>query len=574
MGRDLVIDNLYESKAYEKSLDDYTKKNNGIYYTPENIVDYMMEKTLKSHDILKNPMPKVLDLSCGCGNFLVKAYDIIYDMIEENIYGIRNIKGYEEFNFDNIHKHIIQNCIYGVDIDSEAIEILKNTLIKRDIDIEIDRFNLYCEDGLYIELNEKFDYIVGNPPYIGHKSLDNEYKKSLKKQYNDVYKDKSDIYYCFYKKIIDILNEDTIVSLITPRYFIESPSGRFLRQHIVNNACLEEIIDFSGCQIFKNIGVATCITTFKKYKYNKEINIFKVVNEELEVTNKNIDELIKTDLFEHFTINQNSLNSDWKLINTQQKKFLDKIEYSCNYELEEIVHSFQGIITGCDKAFILRKDNNIINDEHSNILKNWIKNKDINQYIINDNKYKLIYSNDINDENKEKYANLINNHISSYKEKLINRRECRKNIRKWYELQWGREKYLFEQIKIMYPYKSSFNKFAIDYNNSFCSADVYSFIIKENYKNEFSYEYIVGILNSSIYDKYFKIIGKKLSKNMYDYYPNKIMKLKIFKDNNYYKIESLSKEILKKLKSNEEYKDEIKNLQTKIDNLISESLNI
>ena len=69
-------------------------------------------------------------------------------------------------------------------------------------------------------------------------------------------------------------------------------------------------------------------------------------------------------------------------------------------------------------------------------------------------------------------------------------------------------------------------------------------LIKEKYKDEFSYEYLVGLLNSKVYDKYFKIIGKEMGKKIFDYYPNRVMKLKIFKDENYKKIESLSKEII------------------------------
>ena len=68
---------------------------------------------------------------------------------------------------------------------------------------------------------------------------------------------------------------------------------------------------------------------------------------------------------------------------------------------------------------------------------------------------------------------------------------------------------------------------------------MYSFFIKEKYKDEFSYEYLVGLLNSKVYDKYFKIIGKEMGKKIFDYYPNRVMKLKIFKDENYKKIESL-----------------------------------
>lgn len=112
--------------------------------------------------------------------------------------------------------------------------------------------------------------------------------------------------------------------------------------------------------------------------------------------------------------------------------------------------------------------------------------------------------------------------------------------------------------KIMYPYKSSNNKFAIDENNNFSSADVYSFYIKEEYESIFSYEYIVGILNSKIYDRYFKMIGKGMGNKIYDYYPNKVMNLKIFKDKNYNEIESTSKKIISMKKQVKVSKNSIK----------------
>ena len=491
----LSSDNYYLSNLYENSLMEEDKRNLGIYYTPKYVIDYIIKQALSGHDFIKNPYPKILDISCGCGNFLLEVYDFLYEMFEKYNY---------ELNIKNIHNHIICNCIYGIDIDEKAVEVLKYSLKNKDISSTFDKLNIYCFDSLDRDCvndelkelfwEEKFDYIVGNPPYIGHKKLTIKYKKWLIKEYKDVYKDKSDIYFCFYKRIIDLLESKGIASIITPRYFIESPSGSCLRRYIMENVSIKEIVDFNG-------------------------------------------------------------------INNQ-------IEKNCDYKLKEICLSFQGIITGCDKAFVVEDMTRFEEDE---ILKNWIKSKNIKKYVIKNNSQKLIYSDDIDD--LEKYKKFID-YIQKYKSKLENRRECRKNIRRWYQLQWGRDKSLFQRKKIMYPYKSSENRFAIDTIESFCSADVYSFYIRPEYEKEFSYEYLVGLLNSDVYDTYFKTFAKKMGKNLYDYYPNKVMEISIFKDHNYKKIESLSKKIINIMKNEDNYNEELINLQCKINDLIIKSLNL
>ncbi|MDR0880554.1 MAG: N-6 DNA methylase [Clostridioides sp.] len=613
-----------ESKNYEKSLSTSLKKNTGTYYTPRYIIDYIMEKTLSGHDIVDNPYPKVLDPACGCGNFLLVAYEVLYKLISQNLDVLAEKYGSDYWNKKNIHNHIVKNCIYGFDIDRSATNIFKDCLMDEiegimcgdgDRDVESSKLdvreliqkssNIKVVDSLKYEPKMKFDYIIGNPPYIGHKNIDFSYKKFLSESYRDVYVDKSDLYYCFFKRIDELLTTQGVSSIIIPRYFLESPSAKNLRKYISRNLSTFECVDFLGAKVFKNIGISSCIYTFGKsnspkgenwihdytlkyydmhnYKMNsedldeKEAKVFRIVDEEIDISDDfDISEEIKFGTFEHMNLKMND-DGSWLIAGAPEESILSKINKKCEFTLDDIVESFQGIITGCDRAFVYKSGDEILDRVGDKYTKRWIKSKNIKKYLIGESRHFLVYSDLIAEEETKNY---FKSQIYKYKDKLMNRRECRNNSRQWYELQWGRTPGQFERIKIMYPYKSKENRFAIDYCSCFSSADVYSFYIKEEYNDVFSYEYLVGLLNSNVYDRYYKINAKKMSKGIYDYYPNKVLQMKIFKDENYHKIENLSKRVIEKIFSLDHCEDNCKDemelyfLQTQLEKLIEKSLSI
>jgi adenine-specific DNA-methyltransferase len=493
-------------EKYQNLCKKELKKELGSFYTPYEVVDFMVKEMVKNIDFEKNPYIKILDPSCGGGYFLLSIIENLKHVLER-------------LEIKNPVEHLLKNNIYGFDIDKNAVMITQIEIYDR---TGYKAENIKCKDFL-IDSSESFDVIIGNPPYMGHKVLTGEYRETLYNLYKEVFSDKGDMSYCFIKKSIDCLNEGGNLIFFTSRYILEALNGKNIRSYIRASGGIKRIIDFYGIRLVKGAGVDNIILDYFKGKNYDNIDFFRLkpcakgmgkkVFEDIENTSENYTRYIKVD--------SHTLNDDgWSFLSPVERNILSKIK---GVELSSVCESYQGIITGCDDAFVLSLEDADRLKIEKDILKPWIKGKNIDRFNVTPSNELLIYSDLIHDESK--FANALN-FIGKHKERLENRRECKKGVRKWYELQWGRKKEVFEGRKIVYPYKSSRNRFSID-EGSFFSADVYVIKIMDMFKNSISYEFLVGVLNSSIYEFYIKTIAKKLGDDLYEYYPNKIMTLKI-----------------------------------------------
>lgn len=498
------INSLSISKLYENLISDKERKILGQVYTPNDVIENMVELVFENTQISLNTT--ILDPACGGGYFLLQIFKKIKEYIIKN-----------KINYNGcVEKHILENMIYGVDIDRFSAFLTKISLIFEANIIDIN-FNIYEEDFLIDFLPDcKFDIIIGNPPYIGHKNIEKEYSCILKDNYSEVFYDKADISYCFFKASHNLLNEKGAICFITSRYFLEAKYADKLRSYINDNLTIIKILDYNGQRVFKNAIISPMIIllTYKNYP-QKDVKIEKYSQNE--------------DKFMSFSIKQSELNrSGWMLLNTKEQSLYEKIREKCNYKLSDICNIKQGIITGYDKAFVVTDEEILKYNLEKNLLKKWIKNSNITNDGIKYVGLYILYTNLIDDESK--YPNTIA-YLQKYKDRLSKRRECKNGVRKWYELQWGRDLSLFENNKIVFPYKSKSNNFYYDTDKYLCSADVYSLIINEELT---SYDYIVNYLNSSIFEFFFKSNAKKVGEKLYEYYPNKLENMRIFipKDKN------------------------------------------
>ena len=177
-------------------------------YTPEEYAITMgkiaLNKYLESNakEALLNI--KIIDISCGSGNLLL-------GILEELIKISKNICG--EYRYSN-------QWITGFDIDLNALKNFekraKALLSKYGIEGNL---NIKHCDSLYENIMEKYDIVIGNPPYLGeknHKEIFQTIKETnFGKKY---YKPKMDYFYFFIEKGIDILKENGVLVYLTTNY--------------------------------------------------------------------------------------------------------------------------------------------------------------------------------------------------------------------------------------------------------------------------------------------------------------------------------------------------------------------
>lgn len=496
-------------ETYQRLCKKEHKKELGSFYTPLLVVKYMVDNIVKNINYAENPCIRILDPSCGGGYFLIELYKRLVIMAGK-------------IGINNPEEHVLNVNLHGFDIDENAIMVTQIEIYEKTGHAAS---NIECRDFL-IGMKSEYDIIIGNPPYMGHKMLNREYRKQIQKEYRSVFSDKGDLSYCFIKRAIDSLKPSGRLVFLTSRYILEALNARGIRSYITGTGRIISIVDFYGVRIIKGVGVDNIILKYEKGSKNSSSDYFRVKN-----TAKGKGEEVFKDIAQkeerytaYVNINNNSLrNEGWSFLNDIENSILNKIN---GFELSNFCESFQGIITGCDDAFVISGDEAASLNIEKELLKPWIKNKNVREYNILPPDELLIYSDLISSEKEYKKAI---DYIGRYRGRLEGRRECIKGSRKWYQLQWGRKPDIFDGSKIIYPYKASKNRFAFDKGNYF-SADIYGIKIKEMFTDTISYEFLTGILNSSIYEFYIKTMAKKLGDDLYEYYPNKIMTLRIPKN--------------------------------------------
>ncbi len=226
-------------------------------------------------------------------------------------------------------------------------------------------------------------------------------------------------------------------------------------------------------------------------------------------------------------INQYKLNpKKWIFLDVVLLNLFKRIIKSSKYELKDIVNISKGIETGCDQIFAPNSNKFFTNTLgiKNDLVKKWIKGKDIKRYKVTEREREVLYA-PYYKKNEIKSDKKVMKYLSSNKNQLLDR----SRISNYFIWRMGDERKTMKwnHPKIVSPYKSSKNTFAIDYNGSLSSKDVIWLIPKDKYlKIKGFLHYLVGLLNSDIIT-FFSLSSFKDLGGIFEFYPKQIQSLPI-----------------------------------------------
>jgi len=558
------------------------RKAGGVYYTPTYIVDYIVKQTVGKLIEDKKPGPrgavskiKILDPACGSGSFLLGAYQYLLDWHRDEYIKddpkkwaqgraprlYQSAHGEFKLTIDE-RKRILLNNIFGVDVDPQAVEVTKLSLllkvmegedeqaINRQLSLFQERIlpdlgsNIKCgnsligsdfyegqQKGLFDEeemyrvnafdwekefseimKEDGFDAVIGNPPYVRQELL-GELKEYFEKHYN-VYHGIADLYTFFIERGISLLKHDGMFSYIVANKWMRANYGKPLRQWLKQQHIIQ-ITDFGDLPVFEKATTYPCVLVIKKAKAKKTFVATQV--EALDFPD------LKTYVSQHHhKVRQDLLDDNgWSLADEQTQAVLDKL-YNTGIPLNEYVNGkiYRGILTGLNEAFVidsLTRNKLIAEDPKSaELIKPFLVGKDIKRYKSPDSeKYLILIPKGWTDQQLGKMKDsekwFRNNYpaVVSYLEPFSEKAQKRYDKGDyWWELRACDYYNEFEKPKIVYPNICKRPEFIFDemqwYTNQKC------FIIPVSDK------YLLGILNSSLTFFLFCSVLPKLRGGFYE----------------------------------------------------------
>jgi hypothetical protein len=564
----LCLNKRKELDIEEIEFDDTFKKVDGTLKTKG-------KKLFKTLTEYKNWLRelKIVDPACGSGAFLNQALNFLieeHEKIDDIIADLTN----SPLRLFDTDKNILENNLFGVDINEESVEIAQLSLwlrtARKDRKLSKLNNNIKCGNSLLatefdwhqefpeIMKTGGFDVVIGNPPYI-KEYTNRQAFDGLHDHY--CYQGKMDLWYFFGALALDIVKKESgLIGYIAPNNWITNSGASKFRNIILQNGKITEFIDFGDFKVFDSAGIQTMIYIMKRSadNLNYQFDYAKVADKRIKHEDAQLFlEKVKDPRYEYFTASidqKENLDNPINFVNATLTLIVDKIREQQNFHFDK-KEIAQGIVAPQDSLNnknqeILGEDFktgqgifNLSDNEYKNInfsseekklIKPFFTTNELERYYGKPkNKLWVIYTDSSfnNPETIEPYPN-IKEHLDKFQEIIT-------SSNKPYGLHRAREERFFKNDKIISLRKCVRPTFTFTAFDCYVSQTYFSIQTER-----LNLKYLTGLLNSDLIAFWLKYQGK-MQGDLYQVDKGPLMNLPI-------------------LEPNEEKQSEVANLVTQI----------
>ncbi|MGD0406087.1 MAG: TaqI-like C-terminal specificity domain-containing protein [Candidatus Bathyarchaeia archaeon] len=464
---------------------------------------------------------------------------------------------------EDFERKILLENISGVDIDISAAEIASvnlmlqalkrgeklplilqenikvgNSIVGSD-DIELEKFfgkqfseiESFQWKKEFKNIIDGFDVVIGNPPYFTLATQSESLKRYFREstEWSEVYRGQNDILFYFIIRGLSLLKEGGLLGFVVARYWLESLWADKLRGWILKNATIKLILDSGNVQFFKGANVLTCIIILEKEsspeaRLQNNIKIIKVKK-----WGGSHDGLFQhivanqgKDLFEDrhiciFNSTQGVLTSEaWSFSPPETERLKRKMRQDSWILGEDVCTIGQGMKTGLNKAFIVTPEIIDKYEIEKQVLKKYVKTRNIKRYHIDYRDLHLIYT--VPETNPDSIPNTMK-YLKQFRPELEERFQFKAGVCTWFGLSIPQNRKLFDNVseKLLVPNYATSNKFAYDNESFYTLTDTYVLVPKMTNINP---KYVLGILNSRLMNFFYKSTTK-LKRDGYMEYVNR-----------------------------------------------------
>ncbi|ARU02655.1 MULTISPECIES: Eco57I restriction-modification methylase domain-containing protein [Rhodobacterales] len=419
------------------------RKRDGVVYTPDYIARFIVAETLGAHleeafngilrahakagadlsdyaaiqwrrksaeleawqayrDRLKSL--RIVDPACGSGVFLIMSFDFLKAELSRVNDKIAELRGKDQHIQDMLDpdSEILTNNLFGVDVNSESVEIAKLSLwiktARRGKVLDSLSGNLRVGDSLIEDSNFAyldhaftwetafpsvfaeggFDVVLGNPPYV-RQEMFSGLKPYLQSRF-EVYHGVGDLFTYFFERGLRLVKPGGRLGYISSSTFFKTGSGKPLREYLLKEATIESVVDFGDLQIFDGVTTYPAILTMKRgaAAIDHELRFWKVDA----LTDANFQARWES---AQAPYPQTALRAgSWELENPVLRSLREKIRAG-KKTLKEVYGSpLRGIVTGLNAAFVIdtpTKERICADDPCSaELLKPFLEGKDLKRW--------------------------------------------------------------------------------------------------------------------------------------------------------------------------------------------------